>query len=103
MKTVMPRTVDPKITEQFLVGVSDVLDASVWWHEGDLRACVTVRDPDHISSRELQRECLENLGLHQTPREITMVQARGVPGYSSSSSLSRVSISARSSTSLRVA
>jgi hypothetical protein len=68
--------VDPKLTECYLLGRSDVLDASVWLSEGTLYAHVTTFDRGGIDSDTLRRACLEDLGIHQTPREVTLVAAR---------------------------
>ena len=70
----MPKGVNPKLTEEYLMGINDVVDASVYWHEGDLCACVTVAEQGNISDKTLQMRCLEDLGLHQTPRAITLLQ-----------------------------
>lgn len=73
--SVMPRGIDPKLTEAYLMHCHDVLDASVIWHQGELRAFVTIQDDDAVDDRLLQRRCLEDLGLHQTPRAITLILA----------------------------
>jgi len=39
----MPRGIDPKVTEVYLLHCLEVLDASVIWHDGALRAFVTVK------------------------------------------------------------
>lgn len=74
---VMPRGVNPKVTEQFLLGISDdVLDASVLWFEGNLHAYVTVSEGVSFTRQEIQAKCLEELGMHQTPRMVTFMRAR---------------------------
>lgn len=70
------RGIDPKLTESFLLTQPDVLDASVWFSRGDLLAHVTVFDENDVNSRSLQALCLDELGVHQTPREIRLSQAR---------------------------
>ena len=96
----MPRGVNPKLTERYLLGVDDVLDASVWWHGDGLRACVVVSDEQDLADKDLQSLCMSDLGLHQTPKAITMVALHGSRPYSSSSSGGRSSIAPRSSPSL---
>ncbi|HVL39531.1 MAG TPA: hypothetical protein VM328_09095 [Fimbriimonadaceae bacterium] len=68
--------IDPKQTEAFLLSQPEVLDASVWLTSGQLQAHVTVSDEARIDRRSLQRACLDELGLHQTPAEILLIQAR---------------------------
>ncbi|HRF58859.1 MAG TPA: hypothetical protein PLH94_02965 [Fimbriimonadaceae bacterium] len=68
--------VDPKLTECYLLGRNDVLDASVWLSDGMLHAHVTTFDRGGIDRDTLRRACLEELGIHQTPREVTLVAAR---------------------------
>jgi hypothetical protein len=70
------RGIDPKITESFLLSQPSVVDASVWFLEGNLQAHVTVLDDAEVSRRSLQASCMEELGLHQTPRDILLIQAR---------------------------
>jgi len=72
----MPRGIDPKLTETYLLHCNEVLDASVIWYQGELRAFVTILDDDEVDDRVLQRRCLEDLGIHQTPRAITLILAR---------------------------
>jgi hypothetical protein len=73
---VMPREINPKLTEAFLLSQSAVLDASVLWHDGNLYAYVTVDEGSEIRPVDLQRECVEVLGLHQTPRNIKLMRGR---------------------------
>ncbi len=70
------RGIDPKLTENFLLSQPDVLDASVWFTQGNLLAHVTVLDEVGLNARALQSACLEELGVHQTPREIRLIAAR---------------------------
>lgn len=72
----MPKGVNPKLTEEFLLGIADVTDASVWWHDGNLRACVTVLDESRLNDTYLQTCCQQELGMHQTPKAITLMQVR---------------------------
>lgn len=69
-------SVDPKLTESYLLGRSDVLDASVWLSEGTLYAHVTTFDRGGVDRDTIRRACLEDLGLHQTPREVTLESTR---------------------------
>lgn len=68
--------IDPKLTESFLLSQPDVVDASVWISDGELNAHVTVHDESFVSHRALQASCMDELGLHQTPRNILLVNAR---------------------------
>lgn len=70
------RGIDPKLTENFLLTQPDVLDASVWFSQGNLMAQVTVLDEVGLNARALQGACMEELGVHQTPRQIRLIAAR---------------------------
>ena len=70
------RGIDPKLTENFLLTQPDVLDASVWFSQGNLMAQVTVIDEVGLNARALQGACMEELGVHQTPRQIRLIAAR---------------------------
>jgi hypothetical protein len=96
MAQTMPRGIDPKLTESCLLDIENVIDASVWWSDGNLRACVAVLDANDVDSRDLQNKCLMELGVHQTPRAITLMSIRPKTNQTSSSS-SKSSISASSS------
>jgi len=74
--TVMPKGINPRLTEQYLLSMTEVIDASVMWSEGVLHAYVTVPDDLPVSRHALQSRCMEELGLHQTPRVITFMRAR---------------------------
>lgn len=71
----IPKGVDPKLTESYLLEIPEVLDASVWWSDGSLFAHVTTIDSG-LSERSIQRACLDELGPHQTPRQVTLIAAR---------------------------
>ena len=71
----IPKGVDPKLTEAYLLEIPEVLDASVWWTQGTLFAHVTTFD-EALSERAIQRACLDDLGPQQTPRQVTLVAAR---------------------------
>lgn len=86
MTHTMPRGIDPKLTESCLRDIENVIDASVWWSDGNLRACVAVLDADEVDSRELQNKCLMELGVHQTPRAITLMSIKPRNNQASSSS-----------------
>lgn len=72
--------IDPKRTEALLQAQEGVLDASVWFHDGDLAAHVTVRDDAGWTARDLQAVCLETIGIHQTPRTVLLINARPTAG-----------------------
>ena len=66
---------DPKRTEQFLLSLPGVLDASVWVRDEALKAHVTGDAFAELNDKELQTACLDALGLHQVPRQIVMLRA----------------------------
>ena len=68
--------IDPKLTENFLLTQPDVLDASVWMRDDRLVAHVTLPDETTWTPKKLQSACAFELGLHQTPRDFFIVQAR---------------------------
>ena len=67
---------DVKATEAFLLMQPDVLDASVWIAGGRLLAHVTVHDDSRWSPGALRLAVAEELGIHQTPAEIILMNAR---------------------------
>jgi hypothetical protein len=71
-----PRGVDPFLTKRFLSVLEGVTEAQVWWYEGHLEACVVLLDQVQYTPREIQRMCMENLGLHQTPRKLFIKRVR---------------------------
>ena len=68
--------VDPKVTENFLLSQQGVLDASVWYVEGVMHAHVTLSDVTEWSPQSLRLCCACELGLHHTPREFVVLNAR---------------------------
>jgi hypothetical protein len=70
--------VDPKLTEEFLLSLDGVVDASVWMEAEGLRAHVTLHAHVAWTERRLKAECLSALGAHQTPRKVLMLLA-GLP------------------------
>ncbi|HWD38222.1 MAG TPA: hypothetical protein VG944_05185 [Fimbriimonas sp.] len=69
-------TVDPKITEDFLLMQEDVLDASVWIDGGALRAHVTRAPGSAIDEIALKGVCVAHIGSTQTPSEILLIAGR---------------------------
>lgn len=53
----------------------DVVDASVWYADRGLMAHVTVTGEQPITARKIQAECLEKLGVHQTPHDVFLIWA----------------------------
>lgn len=72
----LPKGVNLKLTESYLMNLVGVVDASVFWTNGDLNAFVTVHDQSHFTARDYQKCCMEDLGVHQTPRHITIDMRR---------------------------
>ncbi|MBX7131916.1 MAG: hypothetical protein K1X67_04465 [Fimbriimonadaceae bacterium] len=71
----IPKGVDPKLTENYLLDIPTVTDASVWWSDGRLYAHVTTFDPQ-LTESDLKHDCLSDIGIHQTPQQITLVAER---------------------------
>jgi hypothetical protein len=67
---------DLKTTEYFLLTQDGVLDASVWFTEGDMMANIVVYDGMSLRAEDLQRACLVELGAHQTPKSIMLMNSR---------------------------
>lgn len=67
---------DLKTTEHFLLAQDGVVDASVWFTEGELMANIIVFDVAQTCAEEIQSACLEHLGAHQTPSSIGVMAAR---------------------------
>ena len=71
-------TIDPKITEDFLLTQEDVLDASVWMDRGALRAHVTQAPGSNLTEITLRGVCAAHIGTRQTPSEILLIAAKRV-------------------------
>lgn len=71
--------VDPKVTEQYLLTQPDVVDASVWFEQGEMHAHVTLLDSALVTARDLRILCACELGLHHTPRDFVCLSARPKP------------------------
>ena len=71
----IPKGIDPKRTERFLMELPEVVDASVWFGEQGMLAHVTVCGDQCMTARKIQSECMNKLGLHQTPREVYLIWA----------------------------
>ena len=69
-------TIDPKITEEFLLTQEDVMDASVWIDRGGLRAHVTPVPGESLNELLLQGVCAAHIGSEQTPNQILMFESR---------------------------
>lgn len=67
--------IDPCLTEQFLLRQPEVVDASVWYTRGCLKAAVTLLDGARLEARALQAQCRRLLGKNQVPAEITFCYA----------------------------
>lgn len=66
------RKIDPKLTEKYLLNLVGVVDASVFWSQGELNAYLTMLPDGPIDANGVQRCCMEDLGLHQTPSKVTI-------------------------------
>ena len=68
--------IDPKVTEQYLLTQPDVVDASVWFEQGEMRAHVTLLDTSGLTPHELRLQCACELGVHLTPRHFVCLNGR---------------------------
>ncbi len=64
--------------ERFLLGMPDVLAASAWVSDGSTLASVTLSDQSDLTPKSIQRECMEELGLHMTPRHVLVELSRPI-------------------------
>lgn len=71
----VPVGIDPRTTERFLLSLPEVVDASVWVEDRGMLAHVTVSGDPSLTARRIQSECLHELGVHQTPREVYLIWA----------------------------
>ena len=71
-----PGSIDPKMTEEFLMTQDDVQDASVWLEHGQLHAHVTPAPGSSIDPQLLCTACAAQIGAKQTPGEIMMIAPR---------------------------
>lgn len=67
--------INPTLTEQFLLRQPEVVDASVWYTRGCLKAAVTLLDGARVEARALKAKCGRLLGNNQVPTEITFSYA----------------------------
>ncbi|MEQ1934585.1 MAG: hypothetical protein ABL962_12035 [Fimbriimonadaceae bacterium] len=67
--------INPTITERFLQMQPSVIDASVWYTRGHLKAVVTIEEGSGVEVARLQEKCEVLLGSSQTPNEITLAYA----------------------------
>lgn len=68
--------IDPKVTEQYLLTQPDVVDASVWFEQGEMKAHVTLLDSAVVTPRELRIQCACELGIQHTPKQFVCLSAR---------------------------
>lgn len=73
---VVSKRIDPKVTEQYLLTQPDVVDASVWFEEGEMKAHVTLIDTTDVSARDLRIRCACELGVQHTPKHFVCLCAR---------------------------
>ncbi|MBL8047578.1 MAG: hypothetical protein JNJ45_02745 [Chthonomonas sp.] len=71
---VVPRGISLRLTEDFLLSRPQVLEASVLWADGCMHAYVTVAEGEEITTKQLQSECMDAIGLHQTPRNLKLMR-----------------------------
>jgi len=72
----LPKGIIPKLTESYLMNLVGVVDASVWWEEGSLNAHVVVLDDAPFDAKSMRSCCMQDLGIHQTPRSLTIACRR---------------------------
>ncbi len=72
----LPKGINPKLTETYLMNLVGVVDASVWWEDGGLSAHVVVLDDAPFDQRTMKSCCMQDLGLHQTPKSLTIALRR---------------------------
>ena len=65
--------IDLKATESFFLSQDGVIDASVWFTDGDLVANIVVYDERKISAEDLKRACSLELGVRQTPKQLMLM------------------------------
>ncbi len=65
-----PGGVDTRLTESFLLGQPEIVDATVFWSGDQLTAHITISDTADWTPRKIKAAVCEELGLHQTPREV---------------------------------
>lgn len=71
------KAVDTKLTENYLLNIIGVYDASVWQQGTEIHAHVVLLDQSSMTARDLQTLCLEDLGVHLTPHRITVALKTG--------------------------
>lgn len=65
-----------KLTEQFLLKQPGIVDADVWYADGQLNADVTLSDDSDWNVRTLRQACAREIGLEHTPSNVQILLAR---------------------------
>lgn len=69
------RSIDPKRTEEFLLSQEGVVDASVWFERGRLRAHVTLERLVRVDASDLANRCAVEVGEDHTPSDFVVIDA----------------------------
>lgn len=67
-------TLDTKVTEQFLLSQPEILDASVWFDDGQMIAHVTIHDKTGWDELRLGHACVQTIGTQLTPSRFVLIQ-----------------------------
>jgi len=62
--------------ESFLLGLDDVADASVWFHQGQLCAHVCLHDAHGFTDQEIIEQCQNALPINMVPHNVTLSSIR---------------------------
>lgn len=62
--------------ESFLLGLDDVADASVWFHQGNLCAHVCLHEANRFTEQEIIEQCKSALPSTMVPHNVTVSSIR---------------------------
>ena len=71
---ILTQGVDLRRTENFLLSLDDVTNASVWLDSGKLCAHVSMLKDANWTESALKRSCYESIGFTQTPHSILLLK-----------------------------
>lgn len=72
MQTVSGNGAVLRKVESFLLGIDDVADASVWFHQGQVCAHVCLHEANRFSEQEIIEQCKNALPSTMVPQNVTL-------------------------------
>ncbi len=76
MQTVSGNGAVLRKVESFLLGLDDVADASVWFHQGNICAHVCLHEANRFTEQEIIEKCANALPSTMVPQNVTVSSIR---------------------------